>query len=960
MTQDVLHPGRRIRTEIIPNGMSVTKAAEVIGVSRPTLSNLLNGNAALSPDMAIRLEKAFAVPRSELMDMQAQYEGAQARVQSAPVSARAYVPPYLGIKANDIEAWASSKIASRTRLAVFLRTLIHSVGQGLARVDFPGNDDAERPGWDGSIEATEATPWIPLGLSGWEFGVSKDIKTKADGDYDKSVKAVAADVRGETTFVFVTPRRWAGKIAWAEARSAEGRWKAVLVYDASDLEQWVEQSIAGQAWFANETERPSREVRTLGKCWKDWADVASPPLSGKLFGSALEGNLRVLRDRTLNPVGGPTIIAADSVGEALAFLAQAFDAEADLELGKLRDRVLVFDKPGVLPSLAQGSPAFIPVATNRTVERELAVLLPSAASIAIYPRNAANPEPHIVLEPAGYEPFRAALEAMGKDRDGIDRLDKDTGRSLTVLRRRLATISAIQTPDWAADKAMAAKLIPFLFVGTWNTQNDSDKSALERLADRPYAEIERDCQHLAQLDDTPVWSIGTFRGCISKIDLLFAIADVITPDDLVRFYATAKLVLGEDDPALDLPEKDRWAAGIYGKSREFSSAFRNGVCETLVLLAVHGKDLFKARIGVDTAIESIKIVRELLPSPLTPRVLGAQDRDLPTYAEAAPEEFLTIIERDLRSPGPVILGLLRPVEPGAFGNFPSRTGLLWALEGLAWSPETLPRVVLILAELAEVEISDNWVNKPINSLQSIFRAWMPQTAASLELRVALIKKLAEIYPKVAWAICTDQFSDDHRVGHYSHKPRWRTDGYGHGEPVPTWGPIQAFQREMVELALGWPTQSLATLSDLVERLAGLGLDYQARVWTLVEAWAATASDADKAVLREKIRTSTLSRRGARRAKASENAAALMTAARATRKALEPSDVINRHAWLFKTAWVEFDAGEIEDAHTFDFKARDKRIRELRLAALRRSPRRKEPMASSSWPVRVRQLGPSGY
>ena len=98
-------------------------------------------------------------------------------------------------------------------------------------------------------------------------------------------------------------------------------------------------------------------------------------------------------------------------------------------------------------------------------------------------------------------------------------------------------------------------------------------------------------------------------------------------------------------------------------------------------------------------------------------------------------EFLSILERDLKSNDPAVLGLLRPADTGVFGSSPSRTGLLWALEGLAWNPETLPRAAAILARLAEVEINDNWINKPTNSLESIFRAWMPQTAANHQQRV---------------------------------------------------------------------------------------------------------------------------------------------------------------------------------------------------------------------------------
>jgi hypothetical protein len=70
-------------------------------------------------------------------------------------------------------------------------------------------------------------------------------------------------------------------------------------------------------------------------------------------------------------------------------------------------------------------------------------------------------------------------------------------------------------------------------------------------------------------------------GVISKIDLLFAISKEITRSDVDRYFQVARLVLSEKDPSLDLPEKDQWAAGLYGKTREITSALRGGICETL-------------------------------------------------------------------------------------------------------------------------------------------------------------------------------------------------------------------------------------------------------------------------------------------------------------------------------------------------------------------------------------------
>lgn len=74
------HPGEFIRTEIIePAGLSVTAVAEVLRVSRPALSSLLNGKANLSGDMALRMEKAFGVKMDTLMRMQSSYDIAQTR-----------------------------------------------------------------------------------------------------------------------------------------------------------------------------------------------------------------------------------------------------------------------------------------------------------------------------------------------------------------------------------------------------------------------------------------------------------------------------------------------------------------------------------------------------------------------------------------------------------------------------------------------------------------------------------------------------------------------------------------------------------------------------------------------------------------------------------------------------------------------------------------------------------------
>jgi addiction module HigA family antidote len=75
-----------------PHGLSVTHAAKALGVTRPALSSLLNERSALSPEMALRLEKAFGVKMDTLLRMQTAYEVAAARLRERNVRVRPYRP----------------------------------------------------------------------------------------------------------------------------------------------------------------------------------------------------------------------------------------------------------------------------------------------------------------------------------------------------------------------------------------------------------------------------------------------------------------------------------------------------------------------------------------------------------------------------------------------------------------------------------------------------------------------------------------------------------------------------------------------------------------------------------------------------------------------------------------------------------------------------------------------------
>ena len=87
-------PGEFIRDEVLDElGLSVSEAADVLGVRRATLSDLIHGKAALSPEMALRIEKAFGVDMETLLRMQAWYDADAMRRRAGEIDVKRYHRP---------------------------------------------------------------------------------------------------------------------------------------------------------------------------------------------------------------------------------------------------------------------------------------------------------------------------------------------------------------------------------------------------------------------------------------------------------------------------------------------------------------------------------------------------------------------------------------------------------------------------------------------------------------------------------------------------------------------------------------------------------------------------------------------------------------------------------------------------------------------------------------------------
>lgn len=132
--KQINHPGTYIRESVIPDTLNVKDAATKLDIGRSTLSNLLNGNADLSAELAARLATAFGASAQDLIDMQTAYDARHA--VDAPNTITSYVPPFLDIKANAISEWAGDGLMPRQGCEIWADELRFTPNSALYSVSF--------------------------------------------------------------------------------------------------------------------------------------------------------------------------------------------------------------------------------------------------------------------------------------------------------------------------------------------------------------------------------------------------------------------------------------------------------------------------------------------------------------------------------------------------------------------------------------------------------------------------------------------------------------------------------------------------------------------------------------------------------------------------------------------------------------------------------------------------------
>lgn len=276
-------------------------------------------------------------------------------------------------------------------------------------------------------------------------------------------------------------------------------------------------------------------------------------------------------------------------------------------------------------------------------------------------------------------------------------------------------------------------------------------------------------RNLSLKADGPIVHRGGRWSVRDRLEVWKAVGNRFFNDDLDRFAETAIKVLGECDPQFDLTSEERFASYIYGKVLKHSPDLRQGIAETLALLGTNSDCLKSCTPGKAEYIAG-HVVNTLLDST-DPRAWASLNDVFPLLAEAAPEAFLTSIEKSLKNHA-TFEGIFAEEGAGIAGrNY--MTGLLWGLETLAWSSDYFARALMILAELATFDPGGQWANRPSNSLWAVLLPWFPQTLASIEKRIASVEMVCKEFPDVGWNLVLALLPQTHQSSTNNPRPNWR-------------------------------------------------------------------------------------------------------------------------------------------------------------------------------------------
>ncbi|MGF9663194.1 hypothetical protein AAIH25_15155 [Arthrobacter crystallopoietes] len=624
------------------------------------------------------------------------------------------------------------------------------------------------------MRSSNATAWVPDGLSVWELSVNSSPNTKADEDYSKRTGTPDGTPLSDCTYVEAILRPWTARAAWSAGKRSDDVWRDVRALGLDDIETWLEAAPITWAWLSEELGLSPYGLRTGLTWWRDWAAQTNPALTPGVVLAGRTDTAKALEDR-LAFSGSVTTVAGASMEEVCAFVAaMAVDLDEQGK-GQMLARLAFVDDVSTWRQLTASSKPLVLV--PRTPD--LATEIPAGTAHNFYVPVLSNEGADVTLPALDASEVAFALKRAGvADEDKADSLGRLGRRSLTGLRRNLAVKVALHRPVWA-DASPSRNFRAILLAGSWGDYAEGDRSILEVLASVDYESFREAIIGVVNSPKDPlaICTDGAWH-LVSAVDAWMLLVSKLTHDDMKRFGTIVEMVLAEGDPTLDLPPEQRWRASIDGKTRRYSSDLRRGLAQSLALLGMYGGTVTWSggASGSDFANYLVRKLLDWASADATGKAWQSLADILPLLAEAGPDAFLDAVGAATAGDDPLLATMFQDNadESGIFSGPTPHTNLLCALECVSWSTDHFGRAVDLLARLDEIDPGGRRSNRPAASLAAIFRPWHPDSSVDPDRRITVLDTLRRRHPDTAWKLECSMLPESHGTHSPISSPTFRT------------------------------------------------------------------------------------------------------------------------------------------------------------------------------------------
>ena len=655
---------------------------------------------------------------------------------------------------------------SKGEFPILISKLVRAICLPSVQVDFPSGSAAFVGGWDGTVQSENDHGYVPAGVSLWELGTSNP-GPKAESDYTKRTANPKNCNPAESTLIIVTARFWEGKVNWREEKLKEGIWKNILVYDSSDLEQWIDLSQTVTRWFAVHLNiYPFDGILDAEQFWEEYSFGPKGTLPPSVITSGRDDQVQKLFD-FLNGVPAMIGFKASSKNESIAFIVAAALQFEKSHREHFLSRSLIIDTEGNYRALR--------------INSETALNLIPRFENTI-PMHAAVGNGHHVIVPLGGDDTAnfltvdlpiirkegqiSGLVEMGLPKEEAEKYSRESGRNITILRRMLHFPQ--MRSKWL-EKQDLREIIPALLMGRWNETYPGDQQILKALSGQPYAEYAPVLNKWRDMEESPLIQIGETWRLTSPLDLWSSLSSKLIDADFILLGDSIRKIftLEEND---NQDNDGDYIFNFTTKSRRFSAWAKEGLVQSLILVSIYGESL-----RIPNFPSPKKWVDDLvfeLMSDANGKMWVSLDQKLPLLSEASPNSFIKAVYKALSTVDSPILKMFE-TKRGIISETGNHTGMLWALEGLAWLPEYLFDATVILFKLAAIDPGGNQSNRPANSLLEIYKIWHPQTLADMELRMEILYRSALTEPVEGWKLLLRLVPQNNDHAMPTHKMRWR-------------------------------------------------------------------------------------------------------------------------------------------------------------------------------------------